>query len=72
MNEKAKQGLIEYRRKIKSGEIERKKRPSLLQAVKKKCKWCMSDYQNGRLDCGIPSCSLYHWMPYKAKDIVQP
>ena len=70
MNIKARNALKEYREKVKSGEIvpgARKKRPSMVKAIKAKCKDCMADYQDGRLDCEIPSCSLYHWMSYRDK-----
>jgi len=70
MNENAKKALKVYRNKILSGEIlppKRKKIPSRSNAIKANCKDCMSDYQDGRLDCEIPSCSLYFWMPYKVK-----
>lgn len=57
-------GLIGYREKLKSGEIVKPKRPSMKKAILAKCKDCMSDYVDGRLDCGVESCSLYFWMPY--------
>lgn len=38
------------------------KRPSLVKAVRAKCKDCMCD--SGRIDCEIEDCSLYFWMPY--------
>lgn len=60
------EGLKKYREKLKSGEIVREKviRPSMIRAIKDKCKDCMCDYVDGRLDCEIPGCSLYYWMPY--------
>lgn len=39
-------------------------RPSMAKAIKAKCRNCMADHADGRRDCGIPSCSLYWWMPY--------
>ena len=70
MNAQAKKALQEYREKVKSGEIKppvRQKKPSMVKAIKAKCKDCMSDYRDGRLDCEIPACSLYFWMPYRDK-----
>ncbi len=57
-------GLIDYRKKLKSGEIVKPKRPSMKKAIMAKCKDCMCNYVDGRLDCGVESCSLYFWMPY--------
>lgn len=55
-----------YREDLKAGLIIRKvtKRPSAIKAIKSKCKECMSDYVDGRLDCDTEDCSLYYWMPY--------
>lgn len=38
---------------------------SVREAVLCKCKDCMCDYVNGRVDCVVPTCPLYQWMPYK-------
>ncbi len=60
-------GLKTYHEKIKAGLIERsfrQKRPSMKKAILAKCKDCMCDYIDGRLDCEIEDCSLYFWMPY--------
>ncbi len=64
MNAKMIQGRERYLERIKSGEIVKPKRPSMKKAVLAKCKDCMGNYVDGRLDCGIDDCSLYHWMPY--------
>lgn len=34
----------------------------------------MGGYRDGRRDCEIPACALYHWMPYRAgrKDEPRP
>lgn len=66
INEKAKNGLRKYLEKVKSGEIVKVKiiRPSMVKAIKEKCKDCMSGFVDGRLDCEIPVCSLYYWQPY--------
>ncbi len=59
--------LREKRLKIANALNEMKrqgKRPSMLKAVREKCKSCMCDYVDGRLDCEIEDCSLYFWMPY--------
>lgn len=60
-------GRDKYLEKIKNGEIVRSKKsksPSFKKSILAKCKECMCDYVDGRLDCGVTSCSLYHWMPY--------
>ncbi len=58
------EGHKRYLEKIKSGEIKKVKRPSMKKAILFKCKDCMCDYVDGRLDCEIETCSLYPWMPY--------
>ena len=35
------------------------------QGVLAKCAECCGGYADGRYDCGIPSCPLYQFMPYK-------
>lgn len=57
-------GLISYQEKLKAGEVVKSKRPSMKRAILAKCKDCMCNYVDGRLDCGVESCSLYFWMPY--------
>ncbi len=57
-------GLISYRERLNAGEIVKPKRPSMKKAVLAKCKDCMCNYVDGRLDCEIETCSLYFWMPY--------
>lgn len=65
MNKKAMEGLKKYKEMVKSGKIIPRKPPlSPISSIKSKCKDCMSDYVDGRLDCEIPDCSLYYWMPY--------
>jgi hypothetical protein len=32
-----------------------------------KCAECMGYYIDGRYDCEIPLCPLYHYMPYRGK-----
>jgi hypothetical protein len=34
------------------------------QAIQAKCSDCMTDYGDGRVDCGVKTCPLYPWMPY--------
>ena len=69
---------IEYRRKIKSGEIPKpillnpkdkalKYPKSLKAAILAKCYECLYDYADGRYSCEMPDCPLYNWMPYKNK-----
>ena len=35
--------------------------------IKAKCYECMADYHDGRMDCKIPKCPLYPFMPYRGK-----
>lgn len=35
------------------------------EAVLAKCAECCCGYADGRYDCGIPTCPLYQFMPYK-------
>jgi len=37
------------------------------QALQAKCYECMCGYVDGRVDCKIPDCPLYQYMPYKDK-----
>lgn len=37
------------------------------QAILAKCCVCMSYHADGRVDCGMPHCPLYPWMPYREK-----
>lgn len=30
-----------------------------------KCYRCCGDFKDGRVDCEIPSCPIYYWMPYR-------
>lgn len=62
-------GLAEYREKVKAGiwvkkEGKESKIPSRVKAMRDKCKDCMCDYVDGRIDCEIERCSIYYWMPY--------
>lgn len=41
------------------------KKITMLQAIKAKCYDCMGYYSDGKMDCQIPSCSLYPFMPYQ-------
>ena len=36
-----------------------------MQAVHAKCAECCCGYADGRRDCGVPTCPLYQFMPYK-------
>jgi len=40
------------------------KRLTPQQAILAKCSDCMSHYGDGRVDCNVPECPLYPWMPY--------
>ena len=43
------------------------KKLTFLQAIKAKCYDCMSCYVDGRVDCEIPLCPLYPFMPYSRR-----
>ena len=43
------------------------KRLSYKQAVLAKCNECCGFYADGKLDCQIPECPLYGFMPYRKK-----
>jgi hypothetical protein len=34
-------------------------------AILSKCYECMNAYADGKVDCNIPDCSLYPFMPYR-------
>jgi len=36
--------------------------PTLFRA---KCYRCCNDFYDGRVDCNMPDCSIYYWMPYR-------
>lgn len=38
-----------------------------VQAIKAKCCDCMGFFYDGKLDCEIPDCPLYPYMPYRQK-----
>ncbi len=40
---------------------------SYMQMVVAKCAECNCGYEDGRRDCGVPTCPLYQAMPYKGK-----
>jgi hypothetical protein len=41
------------------------KKLTLRKAVLSKCYECMNYYADGKVDCQIPSCPLYPFMPYR-------
>ena len=43
------------------------KKLSYKQAVLAKCNECCGFYADGKLDCQIPECPLYGFMPYRKK-----
>lgn len=61
---KMQEGFKKYREKVRKGEIVVKKSPSMVKAIRAKCKDCMNDFRDGRHDCEIEKCSLYYWMSY--------
>jgi len=40
-------------------------RNTLKGAVLAKCTECMGGLVDGRIDCRVPACPLYPWMPYR-------
>jgi len=40
-------------------------RLSYRQAVLAKCNECMGHFRDGKLDCRVPTCPLYGFMPYR-------
>jgi hypothetical protein len=42
-------------------------RLDLEEAVLSKCYDCMGRYVDGAMDCKIPECPLYQYMPYRDK-----
>jgi len=41
------------------------------QALKAKCYDCMGGYPEGAMDCELFRCPLYHYMPYKGKELTK-
>lgn len=41
-------------------------------AVQAKCADCMNLYGDGRIDCRVPGCPLYPWMPYASGSDASP
>jgi hypothetical protein len=44
------------------------KRLSMRKALLSKCYECMNAYADGKVDCNIPNCPLYPYMPYRKGD----
>ena len=42
------------------------------QAALAKCYDCMGGYQDGKVDCEIPNCSLYPFMPFRKMKSTAP
>jgi hypothetical protein len=42
------------------------------EAILAKCCDCMGHHVDGRLDCRMPYCALYPWMPYRDEKPVHP
>ena len=38
-----------------------------MEGVLAKCAECCCGYVDGRQDCGVPTCPLYQFMPYKGQ-----
>jgi len=41
-------------------------KPTRSKAMDAKCHECSAEYYDGKVDCEVPSCSLYSWMPYRS------
>ncbi len=39
------------------------------EAVAAKCYQCQGYYKLGKLDCEVPSCPIYSFMPYRGRSI---
>ena len=52
------QGKNEYIKYLEGGKL------TLRQAVKGKCYDCMGYYEDGKVDCVLPDCPLYPFMPF--------
>ncbi|MEW6586256.1 MAG: hypothetical protein AB1442_11685 [Nitrospirota bacterium] len=37
------------------------------QAIRARCYDCMGDYADGKVDCLMPMCPLYGYMPYRGE-----
>jgi len=59
-NGKTAQGKNEY-----IDYLENKTKLSPMKAIKANCYQCMGSYFDGRVDCEIPDCPLYPFMPYR-------
>lgn len=46
------------------------KRLTQRQAILAKCCNCMGYYRDGRKDCGMRSCALYPFMPYRSRESI--
>jgi hypothetical protein len=54
-------GILEKRKELRKQQIP----PSRNKAIAAMCRGCMAEYIDGRMDCEIPTCPLYYWMPYR-------
>lgn len=52
-------GAKEIRKHLKGKEL------TPTEAILGKCADCMASYVDGMIDCGMPECTLYPFMPYK-------
>lgn len=43
-------------------------KPGFREAIRNKCFVCCGDMLDGKQDCGITDCPLYHWQPYRKLD----
>jgi len=53
-------GKTAYARYLNGGRLSRAK------ALEAKCAECTNGYADGRVDCLLPACPLYPFMPYRA------
>jgi len=41
------------------------RKPTRAAAMLAKCHECCGYYVDGKVDCAVPTCPLYRWMPYR-------
>lgn len=51
-------GVKELNKHLSGGKL------SLKQSIIAKCADCLGLYADGKIDCAMPDCPLYPWMPY--------
>jgi len=59
------QGRKEYIKHLQENPI------TLKEGVLAKCYDCMGYYVDGKVDCEMPDCPLYDWMPYRTSPSIK-